>query len=182
MMTQTRSFLYQQGTGFQAVHLPYAGRRLQMQILLPETNSSVEALLNQANAGLWQSTISPGFTETRGTLVLPRFKLRYGADLKSSLAGLGLKSALGRSADFSAMSPARLFLSEIKHESFVEVNEEGTEAAAVTTGVMALASFRNQPPPFQMVVDRPFLFVISDRVTSSILFMGVVFDPGSSGR
>jgi serpin B len=78
------------------------------------------------------------------------------------------------------MSPSRLFLSEVKHQSFVEVNEEGTEAAAATTGVMALTSFRQEPPPFQMIVDRPFLFLISDRVTKSILFIGLVFDPGHS--
>jgi serine protease inhibitor len=181
MMEQTRLFLYQQGPAFQAIQLPYAGKRLQMQIFLPSANSNLEALIEQMDANAWQKDVLVGFHENRGTLVLPRFMLRWGADLKNPLAVLGLRQALSPAADFSAMSPSRLFLSEIKHQSFVEVNEEGTEAAAVTTGIMALASFRNQPQPFQMIVDRPFLFAISDDFTKSILFLGIVFDPDSSG-
>jgi serine protease inhibitor len=180
MMEQTRAFRYQAGSGFQALQLFYSGNRLEMQILLPDPNSSLEALLGQLDAKTWQNAVLPGFRENRGTLVLPRFKLRYGAELKNPLAALGLKSASSRGADFSGMSPSRLFLSQIKHQSFVEVNEEGTEAAAATTGVMALASIRNQPQPFQMIVDRPFLFVISHEATKSILFIGAIFDPGSS--
>jgi serine protease inhibitor len=179
MMEQTRSFRYQAGAGFQAVQLFYSGERLEMEILLPEPNSSLEALVGQLDSKTWQNSVLPNFHENRGTLVLPRFKLRYGAELKRPLAELGLKSALSPNADFSGMSSRRLFLSEIKHQSFVEVNEEGTEAAAATTGVMALASVRNQPQPFQMIVDRPFLFVISDEATKLILFMGAVEEPGS---
>ncbi len=179
MMEQTRTFLYQEGGGFQAVQLPYAGKRLQMQVLLPDTNLSVQALLERLDAAAWQSTVLPTFRENRGTLVLPRFKLRYGAELKRPLAALGLSSALGPDADFSAMSSSRLYLSEVKHQSFVEVNEEGTEAAAVTTGIMALTAFHNPAQPFQMIVDRPFLFLISDQSTKSVLFLGVVFDPAS---
>jgi serine protease inhibitor len=177
MMEQTRAFSYQTGPGFQAVQLFYTGKRLEMEILLPETNSTLEALLGQVDEQSWQNALLPGFREHKGTLVLPRLKFRYGAELKKPLATLGLKSALTPAADFSAMSASRLFLSEVKHQSFVEVNEQGTEAAAVTTGVVALASLRNPPQPFQMVVDRPFLFLISDQVTKSILFMGLVFDP-----
>jgi serine protease inhibitor len=182
MMEQSRTFLYQTGSGFQAVQLFYSGQRLEMEVLLPDADSSLEALLNRLDEKNWQNTILPGFHENRGTLVLPRLKLRYGAELKSPLAALGLKTALSGSADFSGMSASRLFLSEIKHQSYVEVNEEGTEAAAATTGVMALASMRNQPQPFQMIVDRPFLFVISDHLTKSILFLGLIYDPESSGK
>ena len=67
----------------------------------------------------------------------------------------------------------------MKHKSFVEVNEEGTEAAAVTTAAMKMTSVRQPTPPFQMIVDRPFLFVIEDNLTNAILFMGVVYEPGS---
>lgn len=180
MMEQTRSFRYQEGAGFQAVQLFYSGKRLEMEILLPEPNSNLATFLGQLDAKTWQNSVLPNFREDSGTLVLPRFRLRYGAELKKPLATLGLKNVLSPNADFSGMSSSRLFLSQIKHQSFVEVNEEGTEAAAATTGVMALASIRNQPQPFQMIVDRPFLFVISDEATKSILFMGAVFDPGSS--
>jgi serpin B len=181
MMQQTRTFAYQEGPGFQAVQLAYAGKGLEMEVLLPATNSSLEELVARMDSQFWQGTVLPAFQETRGTLVMPRFSLRYGAELKGSLMALGLKSAWNGNADFSGMSPSRLFLSEVKHQSFVEVNEKGTEAAAVTTGVVALAAFRDQPPPFQMIVDRPFLFLISDKGTGSILFIGAVHDPGGAG-
>lgn len=181
MMQQTRAFSYQEGAGFQALQLPYAGKRLQMEVLLPATNSNLSELVGRLDAQMWQSTILPEFKERRGTLIMPRFTLRYGADLKPPLVAMGLKDAWSTDADFSGMSSNRLFLSKVKHQSFVEVNEQGTEAAAVTTSVMALASFRNEPPPFQMIVDRPFLFLISDRVTGSILFIGAVYDPGATG-
>jgi serpin B len=179
MMEQTRSFRYQTGSGFQAVQLFYTGNRLEMEVLLPDSDSSLEALLSRLDEKIWQNTVLPGFHENRGTLVLPRFKLRYGAELKKPLGAMGMATALSPAADFSGMSSSKLFLSAIKHQSFVEVNEEGTEAAAATTGVMALASMRIQPQPFHMIADRPFLFVISDHATGSILFLGLIFDPGS---
>jgi serpin B len=178
-MEQTRSFAYQEGDTFQAVQLAYAGNRLQMQVLLPQASSSVEALLEQLNDVSRRKTLLTALHDSRGTLILPRFKLRFGADLKAPLAALGLKSAIGPAADFSAMSSSRLYVSQIEHQSFVEVNEEGTEAAAATTAVMALSAVVNAPRPFRMVVDRPFLFLISDRLSSSILFMGAVFDPSA---
>jgi serpin B len=175
MMQQIRTFSYQETNGFQVVQLPYAGRQLQMQVFLPSTNSSVQALLGQLTANSWRQEILPGFRERRGTFVLPRFTMRYGADLRTPLAALGIKSAFSQGADFSAMSSSPLYVSEVKHQSFVEVNEQGTEAAAVTTGVVALASFQQEPPPFQMIVDRPFLFAISEQQSKCILFIGVVW-------
>jgi len=174
MMQQVRAFSYQETNDFQVVQLPYAGRQLQMQVFLPSTNSTVQALLGRLTANSWRQVILPGFRERRGTLVLPRFTMRYGADLRTSLAVLGIKSAFSQRADFSAMSSSPLYVSEVKHQSFVEVHEQGTEAAAVTTGVVALASFQQEPPPFQMIVDRPFLFAISEQQSKCILFIGVV--------
>ena len=78
------------------------------------------------------------------------------------------------------MSFTPLYVSAVKHKSFVEVNEEGTEAAAATIAVMRALSVRPETKPFQMVVDRPFLFVIADQVTKAILFLGVVFEPASA--
>ena len=92
---------------------------------------------------------------------------------------MGLSLPFSRGADFSGMSSSPLYLSAVKHKSFVEVNEEGTEAAAATVGIMSLAMARPVVPPFEMIVDRPFLFVIADNLTQAILFMGVVFEPAS---
>ena len=180
MMQQTRSFLYEEGSGFQGIKLPYSGRRLDMAILLPETNSTLGALLGRLEGSSWQNATQLGFRFRRGTLVLPRFKLHYGTELNKPLAAMGARSAFSTSADFSGMSAKPLVVSKVEHQTFVEVNEEGTEAAAATTGMVALASVQHEPPPFQMIVDRPFLFLISDVETRAILFMGLVFDPSSS--
>ena len=90
---------------------------------------------------------------------------------------MGMKLAFGPTADFSGMSANPLYLSAVKHKSFVELNEEGTEAAAATIGVMRPTSVQPASPPFEMIVDRPFLFVIADNLTKAILFLGAVFEP-----
>lgn len=179
MMQQSGEFQYQEGKGCQAVRLPYAGWRLGMYVLLPEAGSSVEKLLASLDAQSWQNQLRRQFLKRKGSLVLPRFKLEYGAELKRPLTALGMRIPLSLGADFSGMSASPLYLSEVRHKSFVEVNEEGTEAAAVTVAAMAPSSMQRPTPPFEMVVDRPFLFVIEDNLTNAILFVGVVFDPTS---
>ncbi|MGA2280345.1 MAG: serpin family protein [Verrucomicrobiota bacterium] len=181
MMWQHGRFNYQQGDGFQAVRLPYAGKRLQMYLFLPDTNSSPIKFLADLNADTWRDKILPGFQDKTGTLAVPRFKLDYDVILNDPLEALGMRRAFSNGADFSAMADEPLFVSEVKQKSFVEVNEEGTEAAAVTTVTMhALAVFRPEKP-FEMIVDRPFIFVIGDDSTKSILFMGLVYDPAGQG-
>ena len=147
MMWQHGHFNYQQGDGFQAVRLPYAGRRLQMYLFLPDTNSSPAKLLADLNADTWRDKILPKFQDKEGSLALPRFKLDYDVTLNDPLKALGMRQAFGNGADFSAMADEPLFVSEVKQKSFVEVNEEGTEAAAVTTVTMhASAMFRPEKP------------------------------------
>jgi serpin B len=182
MMLQTRSWLYRQGDGYQSIQMPYAGGKLAMQVLLPATNSTVQVLLQRIDPQFWQTEILTPLREERGTLLLPKFTLRYESDLKGPLTSLGLTRAFGPTADFSGISSGSLFVSQIKHQAFVDVNEQGTEAAAVTTGVVALTAFRNQPPPFEMIVDRPFIFAISDLSSRSVLFLGVVYKPAVGGR
>jgi serpin B len=177
MMLQTRNWLYRQGDGYQAIQMPYAGGNLSMQVMLPATNSTVQMLLARIDPQFWQTEILTGFHEQRGSLLLPKFTLRYEADLKGPLGALGLTTAFGPAADFSRISSSSLFVSQIKHQAFVDVNEQGTEAAAVTTGVVALTAFHNEQPPFEMIVDRPFIFAISDLSSRSVLFLGVVCKP-----
>jgi serine protease inhibitor len=183
MMTRTDDFSYRRGTGYQAVRLPYKDQQLAMYVFLPDADSSPEKLLAIMNGDNWQRITLPGFSERKGTLVLPRLKLDYGVDLKKPLRALGLRHAF-EEADFSAMSSAPLFISEALQKAFVEVNEEGTEAAAATRVAVTKESPREPPNPFEMIVDRPFLFVIhhSDREGGgSILFAGLVFDPSAFG-
>ena len=177
MMWQHGHFNYQQDSGFQAVRLPYAGKRLQMYLFLPDINSSPTKLLADLNAETWRNKILPKFQDREGILALPRFKLDYDVKLNDPLKALGMRQAFTVGADFSAMADEPLFVSEVKQKSFVEVNEEGTEAAAVTTVTMMLSAAPRPNNYFKMIVDRPFLFVIADDQTKSILFMGVIYDP-----
>ncbi len=175
-MWQHGHFDYQGGEGFQAVRLPYAGRRLWMEVFLPDTDSNLAKLLVRFNAASERSKMLEGFLERDGTLALPRFKLEYDTTLNNPLQALGVKRAF-HGGDFSAMSDEPLEVSEVKQKSYIEVNEEGTEAAAVTVGIMRATAVLRPQKPFEMIVDRPFFFVIEDSQTQSILFLGVVCDP-----
>jgi len=181
MMTQSKTFTYRHGTGYQAVRLPYEGDNLAMYVFLPETNSSPEKLLAILNGDKWQRVTKPGFAEKEGTLVLPKFKLEYSVELKAPLKALGMKTAFDQvAADFSGIAP-QLFISDALQKTFVEVKEEGTEAAAVTGFQLQTVGIHMPPPdPFRMIVDRPFLFLIEDRQTATILFMGVIFAPATN--
>jgi serine protease inhibitor len=176
IMWQHGHFDYQQGNGYQAVRLPYAGRNLWMEVFLPDANSSPAKLMADFNTVEERNRMLHGFFEREGTLALPRFRLEYNVKLNDPLQALGMKRAF-HDADFSAMSDEPLALSEVKQKSYIEVNEEGTEAAAVTTGMMNALAIERPVEPFEMIVDRPFFFVIQDSRTQSILFMGVVCDP-----
>jgi serpin B len=151
-----------------------------MVLFLPGTNSSPAKLLAGLAGDAWRDKILPGFGDREGTLAMPRFKLEYDVVLNDALKALGMRRAFG-AADFSAMTDEQLAISRVKHVSFVEVNEEGTEAAAVTTVMMERMAVMKPVKPFEMIVDRPFFFVINDRESQSILFMGLVNDPAGRG-
>jgi serpin B len=178
MMTQEGSFAYQADPKFQAVRLPYEGD-LQMELFLPATNSSPQALLAElaGQEARW-AAVAHGFSMQEGVVTLPKFRIEYDVTLNQPLEALGMKSAFAANADFSGIANEPLYISQVKQKSYVDVNEKGTEAAAVTTiTVMALAMREPPKERFTMVLDRPFFFVISDMNTGSILFMGVVNDP-----
>ena len=176
MMWQRGHFNYLEGEGFQAARLPYGGNRLQMYLFLPGTNSSPAKLLATLDSETWRDKILPGFHDGEGLLALPRFRLEYDVTLNDPLKALGMRHAF-EDADFSAMAGEPLFVSKVKQKSFVEVNEEGTEAAAVTTVMVGREAIIQPIKPFEMIVDRPFFFIIGDSETQSILFMGLVYDP-----
>ncbi|HEU6448424.1 MAG TPA: serpin family protein [Verrucomicrobiae bacterium] len=177
MMGKSKSFEYLETDGFQAVKLPYSGGRLEMILVLPATDSGPQKVLAEFSGKDWQESFLAKFSNRDGFLAFPKFKLDYEITLNDALKAIGMKRAFSAGADFSAMTEEPLFISEVKQKSFVDVNEEGTEAAAVTTVTMVASVAIRKPPPFQMIVDRPFLFLIEDRETQTILFMGIVADP-----
>ena len=173
MMFREGAYPYFRGGNFEAAILPYGDgdEDVSMYIFLPNHDSNLDEFLSQLNAENWASWLSQ-FHEVRGNsmMILPRFKLEYEVKLNDTLKALGMDIAFGGGADFSGMGPS-LFISEVRHKTFVEVNEEGTEAAAATVVV----GVESAPPSF--IVDRPFFFAIYDGRTETMLFMGTVVEP-----
>ncbi len=180
-MHQSGSYPYLKGDGFQAVSLPYGKGRVSMYIFLPNEGSNLATFQSGLTAASWEQWMAQ-FGMQEGDIALPRFKLEYEANLNSVLASLGMGIAFdaGR-ANFSKMFPItqsrNVFISKVKHKTFVDVNEEGTEAAAVTSVEVGITSIREPQQRFNFVVDRPFFFAIRDNQTGTILFMGSIVNP-----
>jgi len=179
MMAQTGKFDYYAIQGFQAISLPYGAGRASMYIFLPEQRSSLRAFRRELTYKSWDVWLRH-FRPAEGTIVLPRFKLAYEATLNDALKALGMGIAFDqRRADFGGMiadGKPSANIDEIKHKTFVEVNEEGTEAAAVTSIGMIRTTMAPQRN-FSMIVDRPFFCAIRDNQTGALLFMGAITDP-----
>jgi serpin B len=178
LMSQNGRFRYFENEKFQAISLPYGAGRMSMYVFLPAKNSSLKAFQAELNAANFESWVSQ-LRSAEGNIVLPRFKLEYEIVLNHTLKALGMATAFDpQRANFGEMysksAGPNIFIGEVKHKTFVEVNEEGTEAAAVTSGGMHLTSFA---PPFNMTVDRPFFCAIRDNQSGSILFMGLIVEP-----
>jgi serpin B len=175
-MRQDGEYQYLRGKDFQAARLPYGTGRFAMYLFLPDRSDGLGEFLKKVNAENWGSWLS-GFAKAKGHVELPRFKADYFRDLVPSLDKLGMGPAFGQAADFSGMAPAGLSIDEVLHKTVVEVNEEGTEAAAVTSIGVKFTSVRPEPEPFRLVVDHPFLMAIVDGGTGSILFIGAIYGP-----
>ena len=173
MMRQHRRFQYLRGDGFQAVELPYNGGA-SMVVFLPDRQSSLEQFLGTLDPERWDMWMD-GFQEAGGEIALPRFKLEFEAVLNEALSDMGMEEAFG-AADFTAMSPANPAIREVRHKAVVDVNEVGTEAAAVTSVGMVQSA---PPLTVDFVVDRPFFFAIRDDDTETLLFVGAVYEPGT---
>jgi serine protease inhibitor len=178
MMAQSGNYLYHRGDKFQAVNLPYGEGGVSLYLFLPDQGSSLDEFLKGLSFQKWEGWIN-NFNDTPGDVKLPRFKLDYEETLNDSLKAVGMGVAFNpREADFSGIRPERdLFISEVKHKAVVEVNEEGTEAAAATSVGVTTTSIREPRERFSFVADRPFLMAIRDSKTGAILFMGAVMEP-----
>lgn len=178
-MFQSGLFDYLAGDGFQAVALPYAGGALRMIIFLPDVGSSLARFresLTRENWEAWRSQFAP----KQGQLLLPRFKTEYRIALNEVLQQMGIAIAFdSERADFSAMRPVppNVFISDVQHMAYVDVNESGTEAAAATSVQMGVTSARPIEDVFVMHVDRPFFFAIEDTGSEALLFAGLIVQP-----
>jgi serpin B len=171
-MRQTATFDYAEEDGLQLVALPYEGGRLSMIVLVPRDLAALERRLADEGIG----KLFAGAAPCRVGVHLPRFRVESKLRLDDPLRDLGMKDAFGAAADFSGMTGRRdLFVSAVVHQAFVDVNEAGTEAAAAT----AVAVLKGAPPedPVIFRADRPFLFLVRDAETGTVLFVGRVADP-----
>ena len=176
MMRQTESFGYTEGDGYKAVELPYDGRELSMVILLPQAGQ-FETFEGSLDAQ-WVGAIVKDLKSKRVALTMPRFEFESGFSLKEILAMMGMPLAFYGGADFSGMTGNRdLFIADVVHKAFVSVDEAGTEAAAATAVVMELTAVPETP--VEVTVDRPFVFLIRDIETDTILFVGCVVNPSA---
>jgi serine protease inhibitor len=179
MMSQKEWFPYYETLDFQAISLPYSGGRFSLYVFLPKKTSNLAKFSQQLTAENWDKWMN-SFTRKEGTIKLPRVKLEYEISLNDTLKSLGMEIAFSDKANFSSMAKntPNLFIGEVKHKTFVAVNEEGTEAAAVTSvGIRTTAMPPRENQPFEMIVDRAFFTAIRDNQTGTILFMGSIVEP-----
>ena len=178
MMRRDAKFRYKQGDGMQAVVIPYGSGRMSMYVFLPDKRDGLADLLARMDGKNWDDWFG-GFSSSDGEVVLPKFRIEYGTSLTNVLKALGMAAAFAPSADFSKMvvPPATAAISDVIHKTFVEVNEEGTEAAAVTAVKMLATSMPNRQEHFSFVADHPFVCAIRDDTTGAVLFVGAIYDP-----
>lgn len=174
MMEQREDFRYYSDTEFKMVRLPYGREKVAMYVFLPQNDSLEEWLastsMDEINDGIKSST------EREVQVKLPKFEMKYSQGLKEELRALGMGNAFSNTANFERMADKPLKISRVKHKTYVKVDEEGTEAAAITgTGMMMITSA--PPRNLRFIADRPFFFIIRDDRTGAMLFAGKIVSP-----
>ncbi|MBN1290150.1 MAG: serpin family protein [Actinobacteria bacterium] len=183
MMFGSGEYGYMENEQFQAVRLPYGDENVAMYVFLPRDTQSLENFIGNLKAEEWNTWMTQ-FNRMEGDIRLPRFKIEYEKTLNDALTALGMGIAFTDQADFrkmveagTATDPVRI--KTVKQKTFVDVNEKGTEAAAVTSVEMELTAVPEPEQRFEMTVDHPFYFVIRDDPSGINLFTGSIVDPNS---
>jgi serpin B len=176
MMNQAERLNYLDGDNFQAVELPYDGRQLSMLIVMPDAGkfADVEKSLDAAMAG----SIIKNLGARQIALSLPKFKFDSEFGLNKTLKAMGMPVAFSGDADFSGMTGKRdLYISDVIHKAFIDTDESGTEAAAATAVIMRATAM--PVAPIEVKINRPFIFLIRDIQTGTVIFLGRVANPGA---
>ncbi|MBD3918643.1 serpin family protein [Paenibacillus sp. PR3] len=176
-MNRTGQYSHFKNNDYEAIRIPYGRGQMSMVILLPSADNSLEALQEK----LWNCKIRllEQWKKGYGSIQLPKFNIGYSATLNESLQALGMKQSFSDAADFSGLSnEPNVRISEIKHKSKIDISEEGTKAAAVTS-IETVATSAEVPvdQPFDMIVDRPFFLAIADEQSGAVLFTGSIYNP-----
>ena len=177
MMHQQTGLAYYSNERFTAAELPYGRGNYSMVVLLPKEGFTVDQVVGSMDRQAWAALTGGLDTPVELDVKLPRFRFAFEQKLKPALSRMGMGLAFTPyEADFSGINPdAELFINEVFHKAFVDVNEEGTEAAAVTAVEVGVTSMPGAPVPFH--VNRPFLFLIKEKYTNAVIFAGRVMVP-----
>lgn len=169
MMGYYGDVAFGQGDGYKAVRLPYGKEKVAMYLLLPTDGKNINDWITDMNAERFADIRESISTQEKVDLKIPKFKMEYGIkELNSELIAMGMELPFDPAADFSGIRGG-LFISQVLHKAVIEVNEEGSEAAGVTVVVMDESAAAE---PLTFIADRPFLFLIAEEDTGSILFLG----------
>ena len=175
MMTRKGGIRTRTGNGVEVVELPYGGDAYVMTIALPPVGQSINAFVSALTPQSWDAMVA-SLADVSWDVYLPKFTLRFEDNLNDELKALGMRTAfVAGGADFTRLSPIagrQLYVSAVKQKTFVDVNEAGTEAAAVTSVGIGVTSL---PPAIR--IDRPFVFAIRERLSGTVLFMGKIVQP-----
>lgn len=178
MMKQTEKFMAYSGNDFILAEFPYGQGNYVMDVILPDPGVRLEDFISGFTESDFRNWISQ-LREMQIDLSFPRFKYGFKKKLKEILSDMGMAVAFTDAADFSNISEAYdLLINEVTHQAFIETNEEGTEAAAATVVEIGLTSAGDQP--LVLKLDHPFIYLIRETTTGSVIFMGIVADPSSS--
>ena len=173
MMSLKDTFMYREDETAQYLTMPYGGKAFSMTVMLPAVGKTTDDLLAELNAEKWQN-VQAGMTSREVQVFMPRLKVENKFKLKQTLADMGMPVAFTEMADFSGISDTPVMISDVIHKTYVTVDEEGTEAAAVTAVEFEATSI---PEYKEFNVNKPFVFVISEKSTGVILFAGKIGNP-----
>ncbi len=176
MMKTESTFKVAATNDYTAVELPYRDNKFSMRLFLPGNGSSVDELIAALDGDTWDSWMEEFEEQDEVQVVMPKFKFEYRRSMANDLINMGLGIAFTGSADFSGISDIDLLISDVIHKTYIDVNEEGTEAAAVTAVVFETTS-AGPGGPMVIRFNKPFLFAITENSSNSIVFVGKVMEP-----
>jgi len=175
-MHNTAHYKYYHDDTLKAIDIPYADGKISMIVLLPQDRDDIDTIENKLNYRYYSKIVS-SMSQQKIVLALPKFKTTAEFELADELSNMGMPIAFSSSANFKGMSDESLCISHVIHKAFIDVTEEGTEAAAATAVNMKMLMVMRAPVSISFIANHPFIFVIRDNATGSILFMGKIMDP-----
>jgi serpin B len=178
MMNKEESLDYATNSLFSAIKMPYGEGQYNMIVMLPVSENNSQDIINSLSTENWNKWKSDFKTTDHVVITMPRFKFEFKTGLEKVLTKMGMEKAFQPGiADFSKISDEDLYISSALHKSYIDVNENGTEAAAVTSITFSTTSAGNEPPKTYFTVNKPFVFAITEKDTEAILFIGEVKHP-----